>query len=73
MGASGVVLGTVSAFDAQRGLGEVTDGAGVGYGFHATAVADGSRSIEVGTAVAFVLVPGHRGRLEARHLVPTPG
>jgi cold shock CspA family protein len=72
-GSGTIQLGAVTAFDAERGLGEVTDGSGRCHGFHATAVADGSRHIEVGTRVAFVLVAGHRGQLEARHLVPAPG
>jgi cold shock CspA family protein len=67
---AGPLLGCVTAFDPARGLGAVADDAGVTYGFHATAVADGSRRIDVGTEVAFTVVPGHRGRYEARSLVP---
>ncbi len=70
--AAGPRHGRVAAFDATRGLGTVTDGAGTDYGFHATAIADGSRRIEVGTDVVFVVAPGHRGRYEARSLVPVP-
>jgi cold shock CspA family protein len=62
------VLGTVTAFDAHRGTGVVTGVTGRAWTFHATAVADGSRSVEVGTAVAFVVVPGHLGTSEARGL-----
>jgi hypothetical protein len=74
---AGPHLGRVTSFDPVRGLGEVgTDGAsppgGVRYGFHATAIADGSRQIRVGTRVAFTVAPGHRGRYEARSLVPLP-
>jgi cold shock CspA family protein len=61
--------GRVASFDPVRGLGTVADDAGTAYGFHATAIADGSRRIEVGTDVVFVVVPGHRGRYEARSLV----
>ena len=61
--------GRVTSFDPVRGLGTVTDDAGTGYGFHATAVADGSRRIEVGTDVMFVVAPGHRGVYEARSLL----
>ncbi len=57
--------GVVSAFEEERGLGTITDEAGVAYGFHCTAIADGTRSIEVGAPVTFVVRPGHRGRLEA--------
>ncbi len=61
-------VGRVTAFDARRGLGTVTAADGSAYDFHATAVADGSRWIDPGTAVAFLVVPGHRGRYEARAL-----
>ena len=67
--ASGPRHGRVTSFDAARGLGTVHDDAGPAYGFHATAIADGSRRIEVGAAVTFVVIPGHRGRYEARSLV----
>jgi cold shock CspA family protein len=67
-GVSGPVAwrGTVTAFDADRGLGEVTGEDGARYCFHCVAVADGSRRIEEGRAVSFAVVPGHLGRLEAR-------
>ena len=54
-----------------RGLGEVQTDDGTTFGFHATAVADGSRTIAVGTEVRFTVAPGHRGRYEARSLAPT--
>ena len=41
----------------------------VTYGFHATAIADGTRRIDEGAAVVFTVAPGHRGRYEARSLV----
>jgi cold shock CspA family protein len=56
----------VTAFDARRGWGTVTDSAGAEFEFHATAIADGSRRIDPGTNVGFAVVPGHRGRYEAR-------
>jgi cold shock CspA family protein len=59
------LIGTVTAFDPARGLGTVTDADGHDYEFHATAIVDGSRRIEPGTAVTFVLRPGHQGRYEA--------
>ncbi len=65
--------GRVTSFDPARGLGVVTDDGGTAYGFHATAIADGSRRIEEGAAVAFTLSPGHRGAYEARSLVPAAG
>ena len=63
--------GRVVSFDQARGLGEVQTDDGTTFGFHATAVADGSRTIAVGTEVRFTVAPGHRGRYEARSLAPT--
>ena len=62
--------GRVASFDPARGLGTVADEAGTRYGFHATAIADGSRRIETGADVVFVVAPGHGGRHEARSVVP---
>jgi cold shock CspA family protein len=75
VGVAGPHLGRVTSFDPTRGLGTVVDDDGAPFDFHATAIADGSRRIDVGTPVAFDVVPGHRGRDEARGLVavaPTP-
>jgi cold shock CspA family protein len=60
--------GRVASFDAVRGLGTVEAGDGTSFGFHATAIADGTRRIAEGTAVVFTVCPGHRGRYEARWL-----
>jgi cold shock CspA family protein len=68
-------VGHVTAFDARRGWGTVTDTEGTAFAFHATAIADGTRRIALGTEVSFVVAPGHRGRYEARGLTevgPTP-
>jgi cold shock CspA family protein len=62
--------GTVSSFDDPRGLGEVTAEDGTTYPFHCTAIADGTRTIEVGAEVTFDVVPGHLGRWEASRLAP---
>jgi len=62
------MIGTVTVFDAHRGLGTVVDDTGSELAFHCTAIADGSRRIEVGARVSFVVVPGHLGRMEAREL-----
>lgn len=62
--------GHVATFEPTRGLGTVHDDDGTTHAFHATAIADGSRSIEVGTAVVFTVSPSHRGRYEARSLIP---
>ena len=65
--------GRVASFDPARGLGEVLDDEGTSFAFHATAITDGSRTIEVGALVAFTVAPGHRGAYEARSLEPAPG
>ena len=65
---SALHAGRVTGFDARRGLGTVVDDRGIEYGFHATAIADGTRLIDPGTEVRFLVVPGHRGRYEAREL-----
>jgi cold shock CspA family protein len=61
-------LGAVTAFDPTRGWGMVTDERGDAFEFHATAIADGSRTIALGAQVSFLVEPGHRGRYEARSL-----
>jgi cold shock CspA family protein len=68
---SGVVRGTVATFDDPEGYGTVsaTDPAGTWF-FHCTAIADGSRFIEVGAPVTFEVVPGRLGRFEATDLRP---
>jgi cold shock CspA family protein len=72
LGVAGPHLGRVASFDQARGLGTVVDDDGSPYDFHATAIADGSRRIDVGTPVAFDVVPGHRGRDEARGILTLP-
>ena len=68
-------VGHVVAFDEWVGLGEIeTDApAGAGddrveperFGFHCTQLADGSRTVAVGTLVDFRLLAGRGGRWEA--------
>lgn len=38
--------------------------------FHSTQIADGTRSIAVGTRVTFDVVPWHQGRYQAVRLTP---
>jgi cold shock CspA family protein len=57
--------GTVERFDAATGLGEIMSSDAVTYPFHSTVIADGTRTISVGVAVEFEVVPGHLGRWEA--------
>ena len=63
------LAGTVVAFDAAAGFGEVRSADGHAYSFHCTRIADGSRTIEVGTPVHFRVVAAHLGRWEATELV----
>jgi cold shock CspA family protein len=60
------VTGTVASFDAERGVGTVADADGTTFFFHCSAITDGTRLIDVGQPVAFVVRPAHRGVLEAR-------
>ena len=62
--------GTVVAFDAHRGLGELEDEHGRRYPFHCTRIADGSRQIPVGVKVEFTVAPGPLGRWEAVAIRP---
>ncbi len=59
----------MSDFDEARGLGTVTGEDGRPYAFHCVEIADGSRTIAVGTAVRFDVVP-RLGRWEAAQLRP---
>lgn len=62
--------GVVESFDDPRGLGVVHSVEGVDYPFHCTSVADGTRSIAVGTTVSFRVAAGRLGRWEAFELTP---
>jgi cold shock CspA family protein len=62
------VRGRVVRFDAAAGLGEIAGADGVTYPFHSTVIADGTRTIEVGTEIEFDIVPGHLGRWEAARI-----
>lgn len=57
--------GSVSTFDAHRGLGVIVDSDGNEFAFHCTGIADGSRQIAEGASVRFDLVAGRLGRWEA--------
>ncbi len=63
--------GVVVEFDPDRGLGTVTTSDdGVSFPFHCTVIADGTRTIDEGTEVSFVVGPGGPGRWEAFDLTP---
>jgi cold shock CspA family protein len=70
--AGGVRLtGRVLEFDPAVGLGRVSQTAsGATYPFHCTQILGGSRTIEVGTEVAFTVVAGRIGRWEAAGVGP---
>lgn len=70
LGISGLRLGTVAAFDADRGLGSVEAAGGAVLGFHSTAISDGSREIADGCKVSFVIGAALGGRYEAGSLTP---
>ena len=61
-------VGVVEAFDGGSGLGTIVDDAGVRYPFHCVELADGTRTIEVGTSVGFT-VDSRFGRREAPAIV----
>lgn len=65
--------GTVTEFDGHRGYGTVRAADGRDLFFHCTAVADGSRSVPVGSRVTFTVRAGHLGRWEAADVEPLPG
>ena len=64
----GTASGSVASFDKHAGLGEITGDDGTTYPFHCTAIANGTRDIEVGTKVSFTVAAGHRGKLEATQI-----
>lgn len=47
------LTGAVTQFDRRVGLGEITDGEGRIWPFHCAMLRDGTRTVEVGTAVQF--------------------
>ena len=63
------LTGSVTEFDDALGLGVITSDDGTAFGFHCVSIADGSRTIEVGTPVSFgVLLK--LGRREAADIRP---
>lgn len=62
--------GKVVEFDAPRGLGVVETRDGRRLLFHCTQIADGSRSIKVGTDVTYEVAPGALGTWEAVGVSP---
>jgi CspA family cold shock protein len=64
------MTGTVESFEDSKGWGHLVADDGTRYFFHCTAIADGTRTIDEGAAVAFEVVAGHQGRWEAAHVRP---
>ena len=63
--------GTVAEFDEAKGYGVVRTADERDLFFHCTQIADGTRTVPVGAAVEFEVVPGHNGRWEAMDIRPT--
>jgi cold shock CspA family protein len=64
------LTGVVEEFDAAVGLGTVGGDDGRHYRFHCTQIADGSRVIDLGARVVFVVAPGNLGHWEAAAIRP---
>ncbi|MEY2422656.1 MAG: cold shock protein [Acidimicrobiaceae bacterium] len=64
------MTGTVSSFDDAAGLGMITSDDGSEFAFHCTAIAGGSRTIDVNTAVDFEPRPARHGTWEAGSVTP---
>ena len=62
--------GAVLAYDADAGYGTLLADDGRAWWFHCTAIADGTRRIEVGAPVSFAVVAGRQGRWEAAAITP---
>ena len=62
--------GTVVEFDDPRGIGTVRTVDGVEYPFHCTAIADGTRTVIVGSVVRWSVAAGRLGRWEAVAITP---
>lgn len=64
--------GTVEAFDSHQCLGTIVDSVGHRWSFQCTALTDGSREIELGTAVTFLVARRHGGTFEADGIAALP-
>ena len=63
--------GSVIAFNDAIGFGDVQSNDDQRtYFFHCTQIADGTRTIDIGTTVTFRIVAGHMGRWEAVDVLP---
>jgi len=64
------MTGTVASFDDDAGLGTIMADDGTTFAFHCTAIADGTRTIAVNTAVDFQPRPAGHGTYEASEITP---
>lgn len=64
--------GRVVEFDEDKGTGVVEALDGRRLSFHCTSITDGSRTIAVGTDVAYTAKPSHLGKWEATSVEPLP-
>jgi cold shock CspA family protein len=62
-----MMRGTITEFDDAKGLGTVAADDGTAYLFHVIEIADGTRTIDVGSTVSFQPLPKF-GRLQAGRL-----
>ena len=69
----GACTGVIASFDDPRGLGTVISDHGTLYNFHCANIADGSRSITVGSAVTWRVAPGRLGQWEAVDITTVVG
>ncbi|HWC69214.1 MAG TPA: hypothetical protein VG478_14190 [Acidimicrobiales bacterium] len=67
MSARPVLRGSVTEFDDAAGLGTIVAEDGTAFPFQCTEIADGTRTIAVGTAVSFAVLP-KLGRWEAARI-----
>lgn len=63
-------LGVVTAWDDPRGWGRIDLDDGRAVALQCTDIADGSRTVEVGTRVRVVVTAGHHGLWHGRALTP---
>lgn len=68
----GPQFGVIEEFDSHACLGSVIDGGDHVWPFHCTALVDGTREVEPGTQVAFVVERRPGGRLEAARITELP-
>ena len=69
---TGSVSGVVREFAEGRGIGSI-ESDGHSYFFHCTQITDGTRTVRIGAAVEFAIVPGRSGDWEAARIEKVDG